>query len=718
MKKLLLSITSLCLMATVAWGQLQINVAGTPEIIDFTGFDGTGFDSPNVPGQLSSDTWSVLSLQDGDLLFGGTQTGNDFALGTSTGGIIQGGIYAFDDNGDVMLGVQPANFDFTPGTFILRIQNNTGAPLYALEVTYDIKVFNDEDRSNSFNFSHSPDNVTYTNEPLLDYSSPEIADVTPAWVTENRTMNISGLNIPAGSFYYLAWNSDDVSGANSRDEFGIDNIEVIGKDIDITASAASPYGCVGNDINFTSTTIGGLAPFSYAWDFNGEGNSTDENPIFSFNTPGTKTITVVVVDANGSSASYQFEIDVLDAPQAVFSASAVSGCEDLDVTFTESSTAPAGQILTTWSWNFDNGNTSNVQNPPQETFSAGTYDVSLEVMTDSGCTNIITETINVDPQGDASFSYASAVVCDQDPNPTPTITGDAGGTFSSTAGLDIDANSGEINLATSTLGNYTVTYTTAGPCANSQTFDIEITSAMDATISGNNDLCENDGPVTLMAVDAGGTWSADCGACIDATTGEFDPSVSGVGTFTIDYVIAGNCGSSDQVSLTVNEAPTADFTFTGETLNGGEVSFTNNSTGAAFSSWDFDDGNTSTDENPTNIYATAGTYTVCLEIENTNGCIDQYCETIDVDTENVSVKEWEAKSVKIYPNPSGQQNVTIEMDNSVFSYEVVDVTGKILFTGNQIQNKATLNFSNESAGLYFVKVTNKELTNSYKLIVK
>lgn len=716
MKKHLLLITALSFTVVTAFGQLQINTAGTPEMIDFTGFDGSGFNSPTVPGQLNSETWSAIGFSDGDVLFSGTGTTGDFARGTSAGGETTGGVYAFDDAGDVFLGVQPGGSDFTPGNFILKVENNTGAPLFALEVTYDIKVLNNEERANSFNFSHSADNITFTDEASLDFVSTEVSDVTPAWTTENRTITLSGLNIPAGDFYYLSWNSDDVSGAGSRDEMGVDNIEVIGKDIDITASA--PDACLGEAINFTSTTNGGQAPFTYAWDFNGEGNSTDENPTFTFNTSGTKTIIVGVIDGNGATTTYEFEIDIFDAPQAMFNASALTGCEDLDVTFTDNSTAPGGQTITAWSWNFDNGNTSTVQNPPQETFSAGSYDVSLEVTTDAGCTNTVIETIDVDPQGDASFSYPSATVCDQDANPMPTVTGDAGGTFSSTAGIDIDASTGEIDLANTTLGNYTITYTTAGPCANSETFDIEITGALDATISGNNDLCEDDDPVILTAADGGGTWSADCGICIDASTGEFDPLVSGVGTFTIDYVIAGACGASDQVSLTVNESPTADFTYTGETLNGGEVSFTNTSTGNAFNSWDFDDGNTSTDENPTNTYASGGVYLVCLIVESADGCIDEYCETITVDTDNASVNNWESNSVKIYPNPSGQENVTIEMDNAEFSYEVVDVTGKVLFTGNKIQDKVTLNFSNESAGLYFVKVTNKELTNSYKLIVK
>ena len=60
---------------------------------------------------------------------------------------------------------------------------------------------------------------------------------------------------------------------------------------------------------------------------------------------------------------------------------------------------------------------------------------------------------------DASFSYAEASYAQDGSNPTPTITGDAGGTFTATpAGLSINSSTGEITLSTSTINSYTVKY--------------------------------------------------------------------------------------------------------------------------------------------------------------------------------------------------------------------------------------------------------------------
>lgn len=60
---------------------------------------------------------------------------------------------------------------------------------------------------------------------------------------------------------------------------------------------------------------------------------------------------------------------------------------------------------------------------------------------------------------DASFSYSSDSYAQDGSNPTPTITGDAGGTFTATpSGLTINSSTGEITLSSSSVNSYTVKY--------------------------------------------------------------------------------------------------------------------------------------------------------------------------------------------------------------------------------------------------------------------
>lgn len=204
--------------------QLEINTIGAPVLIDFTGFTGSGFQPGGGAGLLNSDDWSVLGCSDGDLDFGGTVLSGDLAKGSTGGLVISGGIYGVDIAGNQGLMVQPTADDFTPGSFILKLINNTGSEIGQLDIAYTIYVLNDAGRANSFNFSYSFDNVVYTDIPALNYTSPEAIDFTP-YLTIQST-SLIGLAIPDGNLFFIRWTSDDVSGGGSRDEFAIDDISI------------------------------------------------------------------------------------------------------------------------------------------------------------------------------------------------------------------------------------------------------------------------------------------------------------------------------------------------------------------------------------------------------------------------------------------------------------------------------------------------------------
>jgi hypothetical protein len=63
----------------------------------------------------------------------------------------------------------------------------------------------------------------------------------------------------------------------------------------------------------------------------------------------------------------------------------------------------------------------------------------------------------------AAFSYSASSFHQDESDPTPTITGTAGGTFSATpSGLSINTSTGTIDLDNSTIQSYTITYTVSG----------------------------------------------------------------------------------------------------------------------------------------------------------------------------------------------------------------------------------------------------------------
>jgi len=92
-------------------------------------------------------------------------------------------------------------------------------------------------------------------------------------------------------------------------------------------------------------------------------------------------------------------VDVVIAPTADFTADLISGLEPLEVQFTDMSEAGSGYI-TSWLWDFGDGDTSTEQNPLHTYVNHGLYSVSLTVTNvfDSTGTIVKTDYINVFPR--------------------------------------------------------------------------------------------------------------------------------------------------------------------------------------------------------------------------------------------------------------------------------------------------------------------------------
>jgi len=113
-----------------------------------------------------------------------------------------------------------------------------------------------------------------------------------------------------------------------------------------------------------------------------------------------------------------------------------------------------------------------------------------------GCVYDTTICFDVFPSDDASFSYAQAMYCTNNPNPTPTIIGIPGGVFNAANGLPINALTGTINLTLAVVGTYDISYLTPGSsCPTIFTTTIIVNSTV-ANFSAVNFLgCE---PLTTL----------------------------------------------------------------------------------------------------------------------------------------------------------------------------------------------------------------------------
>ena len=120
-----------------------------------------------------------------------------------------------------------------------------------------------------------------------------------------------------------------------------------------------------------------------------------------------------------------------------------------------------------------------------------------------------------------------------------TRTGQTGGTYSSTTGLNINATSGAINLGVSTPGTYTVTYSfTNGTCGSTTTTSVTINSLPAASIvynapNNSNQLLAmplNEGTGTSAADISGHTHNGTLTSAPTWTAGKYGQAVNFNGT--------------------------------------------------------------------------------------------------------------------------------------------------------------------------------------------
>lgn len=135
----------------------------------------------------------------------------------------------------------------------------------------------------------------------------------------------------------------------------------------------------GLNVVFTDRSTG--KPTSWSWDFGecsgAQCRSTEQNPTYTYDEPGTYTVILTAANAAGSNRVTKL-VKVASATRP-----AANFCYRRNgkaVIFTDIST----QSPTSWSWSFGDGGASAVQNPGHSYAAEGTYAVTLTAINDAG----------------------------------------------------------------------------------------------------------------------------------------------------------------------------------------------------------------------------------------------------------------------------------------------------------------------------------------------
>ncbi|MFC4262299.1 PKD domain-containing protein [Ferruginibacter yonginensis] len=402
-------------------------------------------------------------------------------------------------------------------------------------------------------------------------------------------------------------------------------------------TATPVSGCAPLVVNFTDQSTGGAT--QWQWNLGNSTISNLQNPSTTYFTPGTYTVKLVITNAAGTKDSItkvQY-ITVNAAPTVAFTATPLTGCFPLNVQFTDGSTPGSGSI-SSWFWDFGDGNTSTQQNPSHIYTAAGSFNVSLIITNSTGCSKTLTKAnyIVTNTGITAAFTNSTPTGCSL---PETIIFQNQS---TGTGVLSYQWNFGD--GGTSTSANPSHTYTTAG----SFTVQLIVTNSTGCrdTIIKNNllsvgtvhadfttpaTICVGD-PITFTNTSTPNPSSVSWTFGDATTSTQINPIkiYTTPGTYNVTLVSNfGGCSDNITHSVTVLPKPTASFVAntTSSCSAPLTVSFNNTSTSNVTNQWLFGDGGTSTLTSPTHTYTTFGSYTVTLITTNSNGCSDTLVKT-------------------------------------------------------------------------------------------
>lgn len=145
--------------------------------------------------------------------------------------------------------------------------------------------------------------------------------------------------------------------------------------------------------------------------------------------------------------------------------------------------------------------------------------------------------------------------------------------------------------------------------------------------------------------------------------------------------------------------------------------------------WNWGDGSSnSSGAYPSHTYSTAGYYNICVTITDGSGCTDTYCDnstyiykTAEMITVNVvnqlptDIAERENGLLRVYPNPA-TNILTIETASGKGTYQLQDITGKVLLSGSVTATKFSLDISTLSKGIYLLSLIDGEQQVNRKVV--
>ncbi|MBI4649163.1 MAG: hypothetical protein HY738_21865, partial [Bacteroidia bacterium] len=423
-----------------------------------------------------------------------------------------------------------------------------------------------------------------------------------------------------------------------------------------TASAGPAKAvCQGSSVAIggSPTATGGVAGYTYQWSpSTGLSNTTIANPTATPNSTTTYTVTVTDAGGSGCTATSSVTVTVYSKPTASVSPDPAATCAGVGFQLNGNPT-PGSGVITGHSWT---GNTSPLSstaivNPIFNTSTAGIYNLTYTVTDNNGCTGSDNISVTVYQNPASAITPDPATVC---AGSNLTLFGNPSGgtgiyTHSWTGGGAIYLNN--VNISTpvfncSTAGTYNLTYTVTDSygCQSTDVITVTVNSKPAAGITPDPASVCAGANLTLNGNPSGGVspyshlWTGTSTMYLSSTSiasPVFSSPVATTYNYTYTVTDANGCTFSDNITVSVNAAPSANILPDPAVPCSGTNLFLNGnpsgSSGVYVSHlWTGDTGPLSSNNvvNPTFNSVSQGTYNLTYTVTDNLGCTG---------TDNISV---------------------------------------------------------------------------------
>lgn len=510
--------------------------------------------------------------------------------------------------------------------------------------------------------------------PVVDFSVNDVC-------FEETSSFINLTTIASGSIQSFNWNLGDgntSSSLNTSNDYQSDGTYTVklvavsgqGCSDSITqtttvhplpvASFAFNNDCEDKQITFNDlSSVSSGTIDSWQWDFGNNVTSNSQIPAQqSYPSSGFYQIDLEVATDFGCTDDTSQTIEIYPVPTANFAFDSV--CLGLANQFTDLSTPNGNYPITDWSWAFSDSQTSTDQSPSVFFSNHGQYQATLTVTTSEGCLDVITLGNAVThPLPVSQFSNQIKNCLNDtswfvDQSSVPNLFNDEIVSWNWSFGDGYTSSSQNTDHVYANYGFYPtalITVTDKG-CSDTVIYQVEIFPL--PTVSFTSDVTDGCQPLRVLFQEecsipapytiSQWTWNLGEGEGDISTQNPMnvyndeDLAFDAVGNYTVSLqVTSGNgCVSSDTVVNYITEYPKPDALFEADPyvtdLLNPEIEFTDKSSQNVVAwYYDFGEGSSSEDQNPTNRFTEVGEYLVTQYVTTQYGCTDTISGTVKVE---------------------------------------------------------------------------------------